>query len=115
MSVTTTRIAHRRRDPQREAESALEGAIAPGLPLMADRHPVRSAIENMGEIYRLTPGEIRILHAVMEVGGIRDIALALAVSPATVKTHLHRIFQKTGTTGQVDLIRLVARAASSET
>lgn len=75
-------------------------------------HQGRSAIKNIGEIYRLTSGEIRVLRAVLEVGGIRDIAAALAVSPTTVKTHLRHIFQKTGTTGQVELIRLVARAAS---
>jgi DNA-binding CsgD family transcriptional regulator len=72
----------------------------------------RSAIESIGKAYRLTPTEMRVLRAVVEVGGIRDIAAALSISPTTVKTHLRHIFQKIGVKGQVDLIRLVARTAS---
>jgi DNA-binding CsgD family transcriptional regulator len=58
--------------------------------------------------YKLTPGELRVLHAVVEVGGVRAIADALGISPATVKTHLHHVFQKTGARRQIDLVKLVA-------
>lgn len=74
-------------------------------------HPGRSAIESMCDVYGLTPAEMSVLQAVMEVGGIHNIAAALAISPTTVKTHLRRIFQKTDTKGQVDLIRLIVRIA----
>jgi DNA-binding CsgD family transcriptional regulator len=36
---------------------------------------------------------------------------ALGISQATVKTHLHRLFRKTGTARQADLVRLVAEFA----
>ena len=77
-----------------------------------DSSKSRLAIESIGKAYRLTPTETRVLRAVVEVGGIRDIAAALSISPTTVKTHLRHIFQKTGVKGQVDLIRLVAHTAS---
>jgi DNA-binding CsgD family transcriptional regulator len=82
----------------------------PSISVFCDRG--RSAIESIGEAFRLTPTEVRVLRAVVEVGGIRDIAAALSISPTTVKTHLRHIFQKTGVKGQVDLIRLVARTSS---
>ena len=69
----------------------------------------RSAIETFAETYRLTPTEMRVLEAVVDVGGIRDTAAALAISPTTVKTHLRHIYQKTRAKGQVDLVRMVYR------
>ena len=36
----------------------------------------------------------------------------LGVAETTVKTHLHRVFAKTGTSRQADLVRLVAGYAS---
>jgi DNA-binding CsgD family transcriptional regulator len=84
-----------------------------GIPsIAAFGSPGRSAIERIGEACRLTPTEVRVLRAVVEVGGIRDTAAALSISPTTVKTHLRHIFQKTGVKGQIDLIRLVARTTS---
>jgi DNA-binding CsgD family transcriptional regulator len=69
----------------------------------------RSVIEIFAETCRLTPTEMRVLEAVVEVGGIRETASALAISPTTVKTHLRHIFQKSGAKGQVDLVRMVYR------
>lgn len=63
-------------------------------------------------LYKLTPSELRMLRAVLEIGGVRAIADALGISQATVKTHLHHLFQKTGTKGQLDLVKLVASHAT---
>jgi DNA-binding CsgD family transcriptional regulator len=111
--LVSLKVAHSEPPAIQRPREVEHGATERGLQLMADRgrHPGASAIETMGEINGLTPGEVRVLHAVLEVGGIREIAAALAISPTTVKTHLRHIFQKTGAKGQVDLIRLVARAA----
>lgn len=68
----------------------------------------RRPTATIAERYSLTPSELRVLHAVVEVGGVRAIADALGISPATVKTHLHHVFQKTGARRQVDLVKLVA-------
>jgi DNA-binding CsgD family transcriptional regulator len=46
------------------------------------------------------------------VGGVAKVAEALGVAESTVKTHLGRVFEKTGTTRQADLVKLVAAYAS---
>ena len=56
--------------------------------------------------------EGRPLLAIVEVGGISETAATLGVAESTVKTHLHRLFAKTGATRQADLVKLVASYAS---
>jgi DNA-binding CsgD family transcriptional regulator/PAS domain-containing protein len=68
--------------------------------------------ETIARLYRLTPTELRVLLAVAKVGGVPEIAEALGIGEATVKTHLHRLFAKTGTTRQAELIKLVAGFSS---
>ena len=63
-------------------------------------------------IIQLTPTEIRVLLSLLDVGSGPDVAEALGVADSTVKTHLGRIYQKTGTRGQVDLVKLVAGFAN---
>ena len=58
--------------------------------------------------YRLTSAELRVLFAVVEIGGVPDVAAALGIANSTVKTHLGRLFGKTGTKRQADLVKLVA-------
>jgi DNA-binding CsgD family transcriptional regulator/PAS domain-containing protein len=58
--------------------------------------------------YKLTPTELRVLLAIVEVGGVPDVADTLGVSTETVKTHLSRVYEKTGVNRQADLVRLVA-------
>ena len=64
--------------------------------------------ELIAKSYRLTPSELRVLLAVVEVGGVPEVALALGISETTVKTHLQRVFEKTASKRQVDLVKLVA-------
>jgi DNA-binding CsgD family transcriptional regulator len=61
----------------------------------------------IAETYHLTPTELKILLAIVEVGGKPEVACALGIAESTVKTHLSRIFSKTGTSSQADLIKLV--------
>jgi len=61
--------------------------------------------------FQLTPGEVRVLDAVLKVSGVSEIAVVLGISEATVKTHLQNIFGKTGVRRQADLIKLVAAHA----
>jgi DNA-binding CsgD family transcriptional regulator len=58
--------------------------------------------------FDLTPTELRVLLAIVEVGGVPETAVALGVAESTVKTHLHRVFSKTGTSRQADLVKLAA-------
>jgi DNA-binding CsgD family transcriptional regulator/PAS domain-containing protein len=62
--------------------------------------------------YSLTPSELRVLLANIEVGGVAETADALGIGLATVKTHLHRVFGKTGASRQSDLVKLVAAFAN---
>jgi DNA-binding CsgD family transcriptional regulator/PAS domain-containing protein len=64
--------------------------------------------EVIGRAYELTPAELRVLLGIVNVGGIPEVATALGVSDSTVKTHVRRLFDKTGTGRQADLVKLVA-------
>jgi DNA-binding CsgD family transcriptional regulator len=64
--------------------------------------------EVIAKLYRLTPSELRVLLALFDAGGVSEIAEVLGISEATTRTHLHRLFTKTGTKRQADLVKLVA-------
>jgi DNA-binding CsgD family transcriptional regulator len=64
--------------------------------------------EMIAKAYKLTPMELRVLLAIVEVGGVAEVAEALGIAETTVKTHLGRVFKKTDTGRQADLAKLVA-------
>jgi len=68
--------------------------------------------ETIARHYSLTPTELRVLLVNVEVGGVAETADALGIAAATVKTHLHRVFGKTGVNRQADLVKLVAGFAN---
>jgi DNA-binding CsgD family transcriptional regulator len=68
--------------------------------------------EVIARTYKLTPSELRVLLAVVEIGGAPDVAEALGISAETVKTHLGHVYEKTGTNRQADLVKLVAGFSS---
>src|SRR5262249_32852572 len=70
--------------------------------------------EVIGKLYDLTPSELRVLLAVFQSAGVADLAASLGISEATAKTHLGRVFTKTGTKRQADLVKLVAGFAASD-
>jgi predicted ArsR family transcriptional regulator len=41
-----------------------------------------------------------VLLAIVQVGGLRDVAESLGIAESTVKSHLHRLFAKTGTSAR---------------
>jgi DNA-binding CsgD family transcriptional regulator len=64
--------------------------------------------EAIAKAYKLTPMELRVLLAIVEVGGVPEVAEALGIAETTVRTHLHQTYHKTGTNRQADLVKLVA-------
>ncbi len=64
--------------------------------------------EVIGKTYKLTATELRVLLGIVNVGGVRQVAVDLGVADTTIKTHLGRLFEKTGVRRQADLVRLVA-------
>jgi DNA-binding CsgD family transcriptional regulator/PAS domain-containing protein len=67
----------------------------------------------IAEAYRLTMAELRVLLAIVEVGGVPEVAEALGVAVSTVRTHLGRVYEKTGVARQADLVKLVAGFSNS--
>ncbi|MCK1552397.1 LuxR family transcriptional regulator [Bradyrhizobium sp. 177] len=69
---------------------------------------VASIPRAIGSAFKLTPTELRVLLAIVEVGGVPEVAMAFGVADSTVRTHVSRLFEKTGTARQADLVKLVA-------
>jgi DNA-binding CsgD family transcriptional regulator len=74
--------------------------------------PVAQYQQTLPEVIRatfgLTPTELRVMLAVVEVGGAPEVADALGLAVSTVKTHLSRVYAKTGVNRHTDLARLAA-------
>jgi DNA-binding CsgD family transcriptional regulator len=64
--------------------------------------------EAIAKAYKLTPMELRVLLAIVEVGGVPEVAETLGIAATTVRTHLNQTYHKTGTNRQADLVKLVA-------
>ena len=64
-------------------------------------------MEVLRRIYGLTRAESQVAMRVLNGDGLAPIAEELSVSLTTVRTHLQRIFDKTGTHRQAELVRLL--------
>jgi DNA-binding CsgD family transcriptional regulator len=67
----------------------------------------------MREVYSLTMTELRVLFAIVDVGGVPEVADTLGIAASTVKTHLGRVYEKTGVRRQADLVKLVPGFSNS--
>jgi DNA-binding CsgD family transcriptional regulator/PAS domain-containing protein len=67
--------------------------------------------EAFAKLYGLTGGELRVLLALAQGLGGKEAADMLGVSESTVRTHLQRIFSKTGTSRQAELLQLLQSSA----
>ena len=94
-------------------------------PISADRHGVPSlwptaivfvtdpgrpspaSPDHLSALYGLTPTEAAVTLAIVDGAGVASVADRFKLSSATVRTHLHHIFAKTGTQRQAELVRLV--------
>jgi DNA-binding NarL/FixJ family response regulator len=88
------------------------GVVAPFAASVAvfTQDPVQAPLlpgEAFARLYKLTGGELRVLLALAEGLGGKEAADVLGISEPTVRTHLQRIFSKTDTTRQADLLRLM--------
>ncbi|MEP9400556.1 helix-turn-helix transcriptional regulator [Sphingomonas sp. VNH70] len=69
------------------------------------------AMAAIGAFYGLTPTELRVLGDAITHGDLAGIGGRLGMARATARTHLHRIYEKTGTGGFAALSSLVHRFA----
>ena len=60
--------------------------------------------------YAITPAESRVMMLIVQGMTIAETADVLGISLPTAKTHLARLFDKTGTSRQADLVRLAMSA-----
>lgn len=60
--------------------------------------------------FGISPAECRVLMMLTQGMTVREAAGTLGISEPTAKTHLQKLFQKTGTDRQADLMRLVMSA-----
>jgi DNA-binding CsgD family transcriptional regulator len=111
--------------PQADGEPALvhvlplthgdvRGRIAPRASAALFITPAGDGIDNsvaLAALFDLTSAEMRTLERIIAGDTLAEAAEALGVAITTVRTHLAHIFDKTGTSRQADLIRLVARFA----
>jgi DNA-binding CsgD family transcriptional regulator/PAS domain-containing protein len=68
-------------------------------------------VEAFARLYRLSGAELRVLLRLAQGGGATEAAETLGISEATVRTHLRRLFFKTGTARQAELLQLLQNAA----
>lgn len=75
-----------------------------------DALPLPGARARWRALWALTPAEVRLAEAMITCDcDLRAASVALGVSYGTVRTQLASIFLKTGTNGQPQLMRLLAR------
>lgn len=69
-------------------------------PFELDEAPLRAA-------YTLTAAEARVCAGLISGDNVHVLSQRLGISPQTARTHLKRIYDKTGTTRQAELLRLL--------
>jgi len=95
----------------RRSAGAAYGAVA-ALFVRKVALAIPSRSEVIGKAFKLTPAELRVLLAIVELGGVPQVAAALGVAGTTIKTHVKRLFEKTGAARQADFVKLVAGFAT---
>jgi DNA-binding CsgD family transcriptional regulator len=78
--------------------------------------PEREAMppaDQLRRLYALTPAEAAVALRVARGEGLSAVADALGISRSTAQTHLLRIFEKTDTHRQAELVRLLLRSGIS--
>jgi DNA-binding CsgD family transcriptional regulator len=63
--------------------------------------------EQLRAQFGLTAAEAAFACAIVRGEGLRECARAIGISEPTARTHLHRIFEKTGTKRQAQLVRVI--------
>lgn len=90
-------------------ELDLSGAPAPRVAIFINEPgaPIRIDRAAVAEAFRLTGRETEIAALIGEGQDLNSIAATLTLSVATVRNHLKRVFDKTGTHSQAALVSLV--------
>ncbi len=86
------------------------GSLPAAVVLVADPDAEAATVApgQLRALYGLTPAEAALAARVASGGGVKAAARALGIAPSTARTHLHRVFDKTGTARQAELAALLA-------
>ena len=95
---------------QRQSFQPFAAAVAVFVQNPANIPPLPG--EAFARLYNLTPSELRVALALSPGLLPQEAADMLGISLATVKTHLSKVFEKTKTARQADLVALMMRAGS---
>jgi DNA-binding CsgD family transcriptional regulator len=78
------------------------------LLMLADPNPVdQPSITTLEELFGLTPAEATVAVRILSGRGLQSVAGDLGVTLSTVRIHLQRVFEKTDTHRQAELVRLL--------
>ncbi len=69
--------------------------------------PPRLSPDHLQQLYDLTPAEAVVAVELLSGSGLQAVADELRVTLSTVRIHLQRVFEKTGTHRQAELVRLL--------
>ena len=97
--------------PSRFGDLAAGPAPAHAVHVSFIDQPRAIAFEAIASLFRLTPTELRVLRDAMHHGDLAGIGDRLGMAQATARTHLHRIYEKTGTGSFAKLSNLAHRFA----
>lgn len=93
----------------------LRPGLAPGAAAAVFVAPAQSRppapTEALAALFDLTAAEARVFAQIADGSTLAEVASRLGIGPGTVKTHLVRIYAKTGARRQADLVRLAASLA----
>ncbi len=92
-----------------QAQLAITARPVAAVLVSDTRGGVADSVAALSEIYHLTPSERRVLEHLAAGRSLVDVGFVLDVQVSTVRTHLARLFAKTGTRRQAKLVALVAR------
>lgn len=99
--------------PLPRPHSSGAGEAVAALFLSAPAEPKVAPMEAFIRRYGLTPSETRVLLAMLDGKTPRRIAESAGVALPTVRTHLSRLYAKTNTARQADLVGLFARLTTA--
>ncbi len=87
------------------------GVVASAVHVLRIDQPATIAFASMADRYGLTPTEVRVMADAFAHADLTELGDRLGMARATARTHLHRIYDKTGVQGFAGLALLAHRFA----
>jgi DNA-binding CsgD family transcriptional regulator len=79
---------------------------------LSDEERTIARLETAASVYGISPTQLRLVHAILNGQPIVEAAARLKISVATARTHLQRMYDKTGVHTQPALVRVLMSLAA---